>query len=145
MMKREVLILDGPNLNRLGRREPALYGTMSSEEWVQRLISLYPEVKIHYKQSNHEGALIDMLQEADDAGTFCGVILNAGGYTHTSVALADAVRSLSIPVIEVHITQPAAREPFRHTSLLAPAVRGSISGFGVESYHLALLSLLRKL
>ena len=140
-MQQRYIILDGPNLNRLGRREPSIYGVVSSQEMMERLQQDFPNVTIEYHQSNHEGVLIDLLQQFDDEKV-SGIIFNAGAYTHTSLALADAIRSLSTPVIEVHLSNTAAREEYRHTSYIAPVVRGTITGFGILSYRLALLALL---
>lgn len=130
----KILIINGANLNLLGRREKDIYGQKSFDEYLQVLKTKYPEVEIDYFQSNIEGELVNALQnnEAD------GIILNAGGYTHTSVVIRDAVLSINTEVIEVHISNIAAREEFRHTSLLTPVCRGCIMGFGLESYELAL-------
>ena len=140
-MQQRYIILDGPNLNRLGRREPSIYGVVSSQEMMERLQRDFPNVTIEYHQSNHEGVLIDLLQQFDDEKV-SGIIFNAGAYTHTSLALADAIRSLSTPVIEVHLSNTAVREEYRHTSYIAPVVRGTITGFGITSYRLALLAFL---
>ena len=142
-MQQRYIILDGPNLNRLGRREPSIYGVVSSQEMMERLQRDFPNVTIEYHQSNHEGVLIDLLQQFDDEKV-SGIIFNAGAYTHTSLALADAIRSLSTPVIEVHLSNTAAREEYRHTSYIAPVVRGTITGFGINSYRLALLAFLEE-
>lgn len=130
----KILIINGANLNLLGRREKDIYGQKSFDEYLQELKTKYHEVEIDYFQSNIEGELVNALQnnEAD------GIILNAGGYTHTSVVIRDAVLSINTEVIEVHISNIAAREEFRHTSLLTPVCRGCIMGFGLESYELAL-------
>lgn len=140
-MQQRYIILDGPNLNRLGRREPSIYGVVSSQEMMERLQRDFPNITIEYHQSNHEGVLIDLLQQFDDEKV-SGIIFNAGAYTHTSLALADAIRSLSTPVIEVHLSNTAAREEYRHTSYIAPVARGTITGFGINSYRLALLAFL---
>lgn len=137
--KMKVLILNGPNLNLQGRREPELYGTRCFGAWLSELRAALPDIGIDHVQSNHEGALVDALQQAE--GRYDGVVLNAGGYTHTSVALRDAVAAVEVPVVEVHITSPLAREEFRHRSLLAPVVRGSIMGFGLDSYRLGIEAL----
>lgn len=139
----KILILNGPNLNRLGRREPGIYGSETMEQYLQRLQIDFPDHCIEYYQSNHEGALIDRLQAAEDEGVE-GVVLNAGAYTHTSIALQDAIRSISVPVVEVHISNVHQREEFRHRSLLSPACQGVVCGFGMESYRLGLLGLLLK-
>ncbi|MCM1163140.1 MAG: type II 3-dehydroquinate dehydratase [Muribaculaceae bacterium] len=129
----KILIINGPNLNMLGTREPELYGTRSFESYLVQLREMLAGDDIEYRQSNHEGDIIDWLQEADADG----IILNAGAYTHTSLAIADAIASISIPVIEVHITNVASREPIRHKSLIAPECQGTIAGFGLNSYFLA--------
>ena len=137
----KILILNGPNLNLQGRRDPAVYGTQTFESFYDELRRRYPTVEFEYRQSNHEGVLIDTIQQAD--GCFDGVVLNAGGYTHTSVALRDAVAAVRVPVVEVHISSILAREEFRHTSLLAPVAMGSIMGFGLDSYRLGVEALLQ--
>lgn len=137
----KILILNGPNLNLQGRRDPGVYGTETFGEYVAGLRREYPEVEFRYFQSNVEGELIDALHRAE--GDCDGVVLNAGGYTHTSVALRDAVSAIEVPVVEVHISSIMAREEFRHVSLLAGAVRGSIMGFGLESYRLGVEALRR--
>ncbi len=136
----KILILNGPNLNLQGRRDTGVYGTQTFETFFERLRSLYPAVGFGYFQSNIEGELIDAVQQAD--GVYDGVVLNAGGYTHTSVALRDAVSAVSVPVVEVHISSILAREEFRHVSLLAPVAKGSIMGFGLDSYRLGVEALL---
>ena len=134
-----ILILNGPNLNLLGRREPDVYGARSFDDYLQELRAQYPDVQIDYFQSNHEGALIDKLHEV--GFTIDGIVLNAGAYTHTSVALHDAIRAITAPVIEVHISNVHQREPFRHQSLISAACRGVICGFGLDSYRLAVEAL----
>jgi 3-dehydroquinate dehydratase-2 len=137
-----VSIINGPNLNLLGVREKNIYGDLSFEQYLEELRKAYPSVHFSYFQSNVEGELINHLQEvgfSDDA-----IILNAGGYTHTSVAIADAIAAISSPVIEVHISNIYARESFRHTSLIAPNCQGSIAGFGLDSYRLAIESIVGK-
>ena len=133
-------IINGPNLNLVGRREPEVYGNSSLDQYLQELTELFPQHTIDVFQSNIEGEIVDRLQQVgfDD----CGIILNAGGYTHTSVAIADAVAAITAPVVEVHISNIYAREPFRHKSLLSPVCKGIVAGFGLDSYRLALLSLL---
>ncbi len=138
----KILILNGPNLNLQGRRDTKVYGTTPFEEFFTALQGDYPMVEFAYFQSNIEGELIDKIQQAD--GVMDGVVLNAGGYTHTSVALRDAVAAVSVPVVEVHISSILAREEFRHTSLLASVVKGSIMGFGLDSYRLGVEALLMK-
>lgn len=136
-------IINGPNLASLGMREPEIYGSRSFETYLEDLRHLYPDASIDYYQSNHEGELIDALYRAEQVGA-SGVVLNAGGYTHTSVALLDAIRAVSIPVVEVHISSIFAREDYRRQSVIAPACRGIISGFGLESYRLAVDFLVRE-
>ena len=133
-------IINGPNLNLVGVREPQVYGNRSLDQYLQELIARYPQHTIDVYQSNIEGEIVDRLQQVgfDD----CGIVLNAGGYTHTSVAIADAVAAITAPVVEVHISNIYAREPFRHQSLLSPVCRGVVAGFGLDSYRLSLLSLL---
>lgn len=132
----KILILNGPNLNLLGKREPEIYGNSTFESAVAQWRKQFAGWELVYQQSNHEGVLIDALQGA--GGDFAGVVLNAGGYTHTSVALRDAVAAVACPVVEVHISQTLAREPFRHHSYLSAVCAGSIAGFGLRSYELAL-------
>ena len=134
-----VFVLNGPNLNLLGSREPVLYGSGTLDDIAARLTDRAGELglAIDLRQSNYEGHLIDWLHEAAASGAKA-VILNAGGYTHTSVALRDAVAAISLPVIEVHLSNPAAREPFRQTSLLSAVCKGGISGLGAHGYILAL-------
>ena len=134
-----ILLLNGPNLNLLGHREPALYGSRSFADFLPELQADFPAWALPYYQSNHEGALIDKLHEVSfGPAPVQGIVFNPGGYTHTSVALADAVAAVPVPVVEVHLTNILAREPARHTSLIARHCAGSISGFGLESYRLAL-------
>lgn len=136
----KLLIINGANLNLLGVRQPEIYGTKSFEEYLGALRARYSEHTIEYFQSNIEGELVDRLQSAE--GCYDGVVLNAGGYTHTSVVLRDAVAAISVPVVEVHISSTLAREEFRHHSMIAPVARGTIMGFGMESYRLAVEYLL---
>jgi 3-dehydroquinate dehydratase-2 len=133
----KILIINGPNLNLLGKREPDVYGDMSFEEFFETLQDAYTDYQLVYFQSNIEGELVDKLQEADKK-KFNGILLNAGGYTHTSVAIRDAVAAIKTPVVEVHISNPMSREEFRHTSLITGVAKGIIAGFGLESYALAL-------
>jgi len=138
-----ILLLNGPNLNLLGKREPEVYGTTDFQQFYEELAAVYDDVaSFHYEQNNVEGELINILQAADN--DFDGVIFNAGGYTHTSVAIADCIAAISIPIVEVHISQPAAREEYRHNSLIAGKCVASISGFGLDSYRLAVEGLLTK-
>ena len=137
-----IQIINGPNINLLGKREPGIYGSTSFEDYLQILKERYPEVEIAYFQSNVEGEMIDKIHET---GFTCdGIMLNAGAYTHTSIALEDAIRAVSAPVIEVHISNVHAREEFRHKSMIACACRGVICGFGLDSYRLAMEALLAK-
>jgi len=128
-------IINGPNLNLLGRREPEKYGHSSFEDYLVVLKSRFPDIDFTYFQSNLEGEIIDEIQKSGFSSD--GIILNAGGYTHTSVAISDAIAAVKTPVIEVHITNISAREEFRHTSLIGSNCAGSISGFGLDSYRLA--------
>ncbi|MBO5820199.1 MAG: 3-dehydroquinate dehydratase [Alistipes sp.] len=131
----KILIINGANLNLLGRRQPEIYGRESFEDYLEALRARYPEHTLDYYQSNIEGEIVDALQRAD--GIYDGVVLNAGGYTHTSVVIRDAMAAISTPVVEVHISSILSREEFRHVSMLAPAAVGTIMGFGMESYRLA--------
>ncbi len=133
-----ILIINGPNLNLLGKREPEVYGNKSFETYFEELKTLFPEFRLEYFQSNSEGEIIDKLHLA--GFTADGIILNAGAYTHTSLAIADAVRAIQTPVIEVHISNVFARESYRHHSYLSEAAKGCIIGFGLNSYNLALES-----
>jgi 3-dehydroquinate dehydratase II len=135
----QIDIINGPNLNLLGKREPEKYGYTSFENYLQELKSAYSDIDFNYYQSNVEGELINQIQNA--GFTSAGIILNAGGYTHTSVAMTDAIAAVPAPVIEVHITNIQAREDFRHTSLIGRNCKGSISGFGLDSYRLAVEAL----
>ena len=136
----KIAIINGPNLNLVGRREPQIYGHRSLDDYLRELTERYADVQFSLFQSNHEGSLIDELQRV---GFDCdGIVLNAGGYTHTSVAIADAVAAITAPVVEVHISNIYSREPFRHKSLLSPVCQGIIAGFGLDSYRLALHALL---
>ena len=133
-----IQIINGPNLNLLGVREPNVYGSMSFDDFLPRLRACFPDVQIDYFQSNIEGELIDKLQAV---GFQCdGIVLNAAAYTHTSIALADCIRAISAPVVEVHISNVHQREAFRHQSMIAAACRGVICGFGLDSYRLAIES-----
>ncbi len=136
-----ILIINGPNLNLLGKREPGIYGSETFENYLSQLRTQFKDINIDYCQSNIEGEIIDAIQAAD--GKYDGVLLNAGGYTHTSVAIADAIGSVSVPVVEIHISCILAREAFRHVSLIAPKCKGSIMGFGLDSYRLGLLSFVK--
>lgn len=131
----KLIIINGPNLNLLGKREPEIYGNETFEDFFGKLKAEFPKIKLEYFQSNEEGKLINKLHEV--GFSYDGIILNAGGYTHTSVALADAIAAIKTPVIEVHISNPKAREGFRHVSLLAPKCKGSLSGLGLDGYRFA--------
>jgi 3-dehydroquinate dehydratase II len=134
-----ILILNGPNLNLLGKREKSIYGSQTFENYLGLLLPVFEGITIHYFQSNWEGELIDKLHAAP--GNYDGIVLNAGGYTHTSVALADAIAGITVPVVEVHISNLMKRESFRHQSLIGPNCIGSIMGFGLDSYRLGIESL----
>ncbi len=136
----KLLILNGPNLNLLGKREPSIYGSETFEAYLKVLQAKYTDVELHYFQSNIEGELIDKLHEV--GFSYSGVILNAAAYTHTSVGIGDAVKGIETPVIEVHISNVHAREAFRHQSFIAPNAKGIIAGFGLKSYDLAIESFL---
>lgn len=136
----KVLIINGPNLNLLGRREPEIYGSQTMESVLESLGSL---CEIEYFQSNHEGELIDRLHAVGFDRSYAGVVLNAGAYTHTSLALADAIAAIELPVVEVHISNVHAREAIRHVSLISPVCRGVIAGFGLDSYRLGVEALIR--
>ncbi len=136
-----IQIINGPNLNLLGVREPDVYGSMSFDDFLPRLRACFPDVQIDYFQSNIEGELINKLQAV---GFQCdGIVLNAAAYTHTSIALADCIRAISAPVVEVHISNVHQREAFRHHSMIAAACRGVICGFGLDGYRLAIESFKR--
>ncbi len=139
---KKILILNGPNLNLQGEREPSVYGTDTFQDYLPRLQKLYSDVELHYFQSNVEGELINKLHEVGFA--WHGVVLNAGGYTHTSVALHDCISAITTPVVEVHISNIYSRETFRHTSLISSVCRGTISGFGLDSYRLAVDALVHQ-
>jgi 3-dehydroquinate dehydratase-2 len=136
----KIIIINGPNLNLLGKREISIYGNNSFEEYLSQLKQKFPGASLEYFQSNHEGDLIDKLHEV--GFSYEGIILNAGAYTHTSIAMADAIKAIETPVIEVHISNTHARESFRHESLLSANANGVILGFGLDSYELALQSYL---
>ncbi len=138
----KILILNGPNLNLLGKRQPEIYGTGTMEEALKVLAVNFPEIKLSYAHSNHEGTLIDIIQQAGTTRPFDGIVLNAGAFTHTSLALADAIASVEVPVVEVHLSNIAKREPIRRRSLIASVCRGTITGFGIDSYRLGLEALI---
>ncbi len=135
----KILIINGPNLNLLGTREPHIYGSQTFENYFEELKEKFPQHELEYYQSNVEGEIINKLHDAGFSAD--GIILNAGGYTHTSVAIADAVASIKSPVIEVHISNPYAREEYRHKSLLVGKCKASIVGFGLKGYELAILGM----
>ena len=130
----DIHIINGPNLNLLGKREPEIYGSQTFEMYFEKLKPQFPDLRLHYFQSNHEGALIDYLHEHGFAAH--GIVLNAGAYTHTSIALADAIAAIPAPVVEVHISNVHAREVFRHKSCIAAVCKGAIIGLGLEGYRL---------
>lgn len=137
----KIQIINGPNLNLLGIREPGVYGNMGFEDYLKVLKEQYDQIEISYFQSNVEGELINKLHEV--GFTYEGIIINAGGYTHTSVAIADAIAAINTPVVEVHISNIYAREAFRHVSLTGKNCRGVLTGFGMDGYRLAVESLLK--
>lgn len=136
----KIQIVNGPNLNLLGVREPGIYGSESFDSYLSKLREQYPEVEIEYYQSNVEGELINKIQEV--GFSFDGIVLNAGAYTHTSIALHDCIRAIKCPVVEVHISNVHQREDFRHHSFISAACKGVICGFGLNSYRLAIEGLL---
>lgn len=139
----KLLIINGPNLNLLGKREPGIYGSSTMEHCLKQLRERYPEITIEYFQSNSEGDIITRLHEAGFGTEYQGVVLNAGAYTHTSLAIADAIAAIETPVVEVHISNVHAREEIRHTSLISPVCVGVIAGFGLDSYRLGIEALLK--
>ena len=136
----KIIIINGPNINLLGKREPSIYGHQTFEEFYKELKTKYPQVELSHFQSNIEGELIDKIQEV--GFTYEGIILNAAAYTHTSIGIGDAVKAISSPVIEVHISNTFSREEFRHQSYISANAKGIILGFGLKSYELALQSFL---
>ena len=137
---KKVIVINGPNLNLLGKREPTVYGKHTFEHYFNELKEQFSTIALRCFQSNSEGVLIDKLHEA--GFDYDGIVLNAGAYTHTSIAIADAIKAIKTPVVEVHISNVYARAPFRHKSYLAPNVKGIITGFGLQSYALAIQSFL---
>ena len=137
---KKLIIINGPNLNLLGKREPAIYGSHTFTEFLDEIKTKYPDVQLTYYQSNIEGELIDKLQEV--GFSYDGIVLNAPAYTHTSIGMGDAVKAIETPVVEVHISNTFAREEFRHQSFISPNARGVILGFGLQSYELAIQSFL---
>jgi len=136
---KKIIIINGPNLNLLGKREPTIYGSQTFEEYFMELKQLFTTIELHYFQSNHEGALIDKIHEIGYGNVeFDGIILNAGAYTHTSIAIADALSAVKTPTVEVHISNIHAREEFRHHSYLTSRCKGMICGLGLKGYELAI-------
>lgn len=142
MAQLKIIIINGPNLNMLGKREPDVYGNRPFEDYFSKLQFQFKDTELSYFQSNCEGELITKLQEADDV--FDGIVLNAAAYTHTSVGLGDAIAAIDTPVVEVHISNTFAREEFRHKSFISKHAKGIIAGFGLNSYELAVQSFLIK-
>lgn len=138
----QIIIINGPNLNLLGTREPNTYGNTSFQTYLDLLKTVFPALDLHYYQSNIEGEIINKLHEV--GFTYDGIVLNAGGYTHTSVAISDAIAAIEVPVVEVHISNVHAREDYRHHSLLAKNCKGVVTGFGLKSYEMAIDSFLTK-
>lgn len=142
---KKILVINGPNLNLLGRREPEIYGHLSLERIAADMSARFVDrADLEWYQSNHEGEIIDRLHAVGFDHSYAGVVLNAGAYTHTSLAIADAIAAIELPVVEVHLSNVFAREAIRHTSLIAPVCAGSISGFGALSYMLAIEALLSR-
>jgi 3-dehydroquinate dehydratase-2 len=137
----KIQIINGPNLNLLGTREPGVYGNASFNDYLNELKNLFPNIQIDYFQSNIEGEIIDKIQET--GFSYNGIILNAGGYTHTSIAIRDAIKAVSTPVVEVHISNVHAREEFRHQSMISTVCAGVIAGFGMDSYRLAMEAIIK--
>lgn len=135
----QIIIINGPNLNLLGTRETSIYGNTFFEDYYKELKKAYPDITLEYFQSNVEGEIINKLHQTGFSHD--GIILNAGGYTHTSVSIADAVMAINTPVVEVHVSNVFSRESFRHTSMIAPTCMGTIAGFGLDGYRLAIESL----
>tara|TARA_B110000305_G_scaffold172006_1_gene190001 strand:+ start:740 stop:1159 length:420 start_codon:yes stop_codon:yes gene_type:complete len=138
---KKIIVINGPNLNLLGKREPQTYGNKSFEDYTKELIEEFTELELFTYQSNVEGEIINKLQET--GFSLDGIVLNAGGYTHTSVAIADAIAAIKTPVIEVHVSNVYAREEYRHQSIMAKHCKGVIAGFGLESYKMAITSFLK--
>ena len=142
LCRMQIIIINGPNLNLLGTREPDTYGDTSFQIYFEQLKTVFPTLEIHYYQSNVEGEIINKLHEV--GFIYDGIVLNAGGYTHTSVAISDAIAAIEVPVVEVHISNVHAREDYRHHSLLAKNCKGIVTGFGLKSYEMAVDSFLSK-
>lgn len=132
----QIIIINGPNLNLLGKREPEVYGSETFEAYFEKLVTQFPSIELSYYQSNIEGEIISKIQEV--GFSYDGIILNAGAYTHTSIGIADAIKAITTPVIEVHISNTFSRESFRHQSYISPNAKGVIIGFGLKSYALAI-------
>ena len=141
LSKKKILVINGPNLNLLGQRETSIYGNQDFDSFFKELKAQFPTLQLDYFQSNVEGEIINKLQEV--GFSYDGIILNAGAYTHTSIAIGDCVKAITTPVIEVHISNTFSRETFRHQSYISPNAKGVIVGFGLKSYELALLSFLK--
>jgi len=137
---KKIIIINGPNLNLLGKREPTIYGSLSFTEFLNEIKPKYPEVQLEYYQSNIEGEIINKLHEV--GFSYDGIILNAGAYTHTSIGIGDAIKGIETSVVEVHISNTFGREEFRHQSFISPNAKGVILGFGLQSYELAIQSFL---
>ncbi len=137
----KILLINGPNLNLLGKREKNIYGDLSFESYFETLIEKYPEIELEYFQSNVEGFIIDKIHEI--GFSYDGIIINAGAYTHTSVAIRDAIAGITTPVVEIHISNILTRENFRHESIIGPVCKGSIMGFGLDSYRLGIESFIK--
>lgn len=142
MSATSILVMNGPNLSRLGKREPEIYGSLTLDEINRGIAEAFQEVTFEFFQSEYEGALIEKLFEIEDRGGFSGVVLNAGAFTHYSIALRDAISSIKVPVVEVHLSNVHKREEFRHHSVISAVCAGVIAGFGVQSYHLGVRALL---
>lgn len=135
---KKIVIINGPNLNLVGKREPSIYGTRSLNDYLSELATSFANVNVETFQTNHEGVIIDLLHECGYDRSISGIVLNAGAYTHTSLAIADAIAAIDVPVVEVHISNVAAREEVRRHSFITPVCRGSIVGFGLDVYRLAI-------
>jgi 3-dehydroquinate dehydratase-2 len=142
MSRTSILVVNGPNLSRLGKREPEIYGLRTLEEINNGLVESFPDIRFGFFQSEHEGALLEKLFEIEDKGGWSGVLLNAGALTHYSVALRDAISAVKLPVVEVHLSNIYAREEFRRKSVISEVCTGVISGFGINSYHLGVRAIL---
>ena len=142
MSTHSILVLNGPNLSRLGKREPQVYGTLTLDDINRGLVESFPEVALEFSQSEREGDLLEKLFQSEDKGGLAGVVLNAGALTHYSIALRDAISAVKLPVVEVHLSNIYAREAFRHHSVISKVCTGVISGFGAESYHLGVRALI---